>query len=92
MEADLLIVHGDLSSQATPCFGRRETMFERAVAISRSALAALPDSSRRSPDWQMLRRDTPCEAEARQALREVYDGLTEGFDLPHLVAARAALA
>ena len=39
-----------------------------------------------------LRRDTQREAEARQALREVYDGLTEGFDLPHLVAARAALA
>jgi hypothetical protein len=39
----------------------------------------------------ILRRGTPMEFEARGALQVVYDGLTEGFDLPHLVAARQAL-
>jgi hypothetical protein len=38
-----------------------------------------------------LRRGTPKEDESRRALRDLYDSFTEGFDMPHLVAARAAL-
>ena len=38
----------------------------------------------------VLRRGTP-EADAVHALRDVYDQFTEGFDVPQLVAARAAL-
>ena len=40
----------------------------------------------------VLRRGTPTEADAALALQEVYDGSPKGFDTPHLVAARAALA
>jgi hypothetical protein len=38
-----------------------------------------------------LRRGTQHEESTRRELRELYDSLTEGFDLPQLVAARAAL-
>jgi hypothetical protein len=39
-----------------------------------------------------LRRGTAREHETLRALGDVHDGLTEGFELPQLAAARIALA
>ena len=92
LAADLLIVHGDLLLDTTESdSSAAEVMFERSVAISspRGARAAELRALTRLAE---LRRGTEREAEARQALSDVYNGLTEGFDLPHLAAARAALA
>ncbi|MET0911600.1 MAG: hypothetical protein ABWZ99_19195, partial [Ilumatobacteraceae bacterium] len=92
VEADLLIVHGDVVVAGSPSeTSTAVSMYERAAAIAghRSARTAQLCALTRLAE---LRRGTPREDEARQALREVYDGLTEGFDLPHLVAARASLA
>lgn len=91
VEADLLIVHGDLVLAKAPSdVSTAAAMFERAVAIAapRGARAAQLQALTR---LTVLRRGTAAEQEARRALRTVYDSLNEGFELPHLVAARAAL-
>jgi predicted ATPase len=91
VEADLLVVHSDvLLAVDAPDPSAVEAMLERAVAIARPR-GAHAAQLRALTRLAVLRRGTAGENEARQALREVYEGLTEGRDLPHLVAAREAL-
>ena len=91
VEADLLIVHGDLLLATDPAqASRAEEMFERSVAIA-APRTARASQVRALTRLAQLRRGTPAEADAMSSLREIYDGLTEGRELPHLVEARAVL-
>jgi predicted ATPase len=92
MAPDLGIVHGQLQLLLNPPDAPAAIAeFQRTADLAggrgarMAQLQALTHLAR-------LRRGTPGEAEAVHALQEVYDGFTEGFDSPHLVAARTALA
>jgi predicted ATPase len=91
VEADLFIVHGDLLLAGDPPDpSAAESLFERAVAIA-GPRGARTSELRALTRLALLRRGTTGEDATRRALSKVYDGLTEGRDLPHLVAARRAL-
>ena len=89
VEADLLIVHGDLIlDQAPSDASTAAAMFERAVAIAGPRGAWRLAQVQALTRLAVLLRGTASEHEARDALQLVYDGLTEGFDLPHRRGAR----
>jgi hypothetical protein len=88
---DVGIAHGDLLLAAAPPDAREaEDIFERTarLAADRGARMAQLQALTR---LAVLRSGTPAAVEARRVLRQVYDQFTEGFELPQLVAARAAL-
>jgi tetratricopeptide (TPR) repeat protein len=88
---DFLILRGDLLMAGSPADPAAAIdRYEQAVAVARprSARAGLLRALTR---LVAVRRGTPQEAAAREALQEVYDGLTEGRDLPHLLEASALL-
>jgi hypothetical protein len=87
---DVGIVHGDLLLVLSPPdVPAAEAVFERAAELAgrRGARMAHLQALTRIA---VLRRGSPGETGALRALQEVYDNFTEGFDTPHLVAARAA--
>jgi predicted ATPase len=91
VEADLLIVHGDLMlAGSPPDQGAAAVKYEEAVSISarRGARAGQLQALTR---LVTLRRGTSDETDAMERLRELYDTMTEGRDLPHLRAAQAVL-
>ncbi|GAB3197010.1 LuxR family transcriptional regulator [Geodermatophilus arenarius] len=67
-----------------------EELFERAAA-SAEAYGARMIHLIAATRLATLRRSTPRRDEALADLRAAYDGFTEGFDTPQLVAARALL-
>jgi predicted ATPase len=89
---DVGLVHGDLLlSLPAPDVTEAVAVFERVVKVTAEQQARLPQLQALTR-LATLRRGTPDEAAAQDALRELYDGFTEGFDTAPLVAARAALA
>ena len=92
MGPDVGIVHGELLLALTPPdVAAADAEFERAAELAGDRGARMAQLQALT-HLAVLRRGTPGEADAARALQEVYDGFTEGFDSPHLVAARAALA
>ena len=90
-EAEVGLAHADLLLALSPddVDGAVE-MYERTVELAKARgarMAQLVALTRLA----FLRRGTPKEDEARLALQEVYARFTEGFDLPHLIAARRVL-
>jgi hypothetical protein len=91
MAPDVRIVHGELLLALTPPdASTAEVELDQAAGLAglRGARMAQLQALTHLAN---LRRGTPREAGAREALEAVYDGFTEGFDSPHLVAARTAL-
>jgi hypothetical protein len=91
MGPDVGIAHGDLLlGLSPPDVPAADAVFDRAVKLAggRGARMAQLQALTR---LAALRRGTPDESDAVRALREAYDCFTEGFDTPHLVAARATL-
>jgi predicted ATPase len=88
---DVSITHGDLLLGASPPdVVAAEAAFEQAARLAGergSRMAQLQALTRLA----VLRRGTPREVDALDALRDVYDRFTEGLDSPPLVAAREAL-
>ena len=90
-EAEVGLAHADLLLALSPddIEGAVE-MFEQTVELAK-ARGALMAQLVAQTRLAFLRRGTPKEAQARSDLQDLYCGFTEGFDLPHLIAARAAL-
>ena len=90
-EVEVGLAHADLLLALSPddVEGAAE-MFVRTVELAKARgarMAQLVALTRLA----FLQRGTSKEADARAALEELYSRFTEGFELPHLVAARAAL-
>ena len=92
MAPDIGLVHAELLMSANPPDpAAAETELVRVEAIA-SARGCHMAHLRTLTLLAQLRRGTAREHETLTALADVYDSLTEGFDLPQLVAARIALA
>jgi hypothetical protein len=91
MAADVGLALADLLVASAPAdIAGAEAVLERVATLASARgcrMAHLQSLTR----LVGLRRGTQHEEATRRALRELYDSLTEGFDLPQLVAARAAL-
>jgi hypothetical protein len=88
---DLDIAHGELLlAGAEPDVASAEALFEKAAAEAGSRGARIP-RLRALTHLVEVRRGTPGEAKTLDALRALSETFTEGFDSPHLLAARAAL-
>lgn len=86
---DVGLIHGDLLLELQPPdVPAAEAAFER-VAHLAGGRGAKMAQLRALTRLAVLRRGTPGEGEALRDLREVYDSFTDGFDVPHLLAARA---
>ena len=91
MAADVGIAHGELLLAMSPVdVPAAEAVFERTAKLAATRGDRM-SQMRALTRLTELRRGTPHEDETRRALQDVHDRFTEGFDLPHLVAARAAL-
>ena len=91
MAPDVGIVHGELLLVLTPPDApAADAEFERAAELAGGRGARMAQLQALT-HLAVLRRETPGEADALHSLQDAYDGFTEGFDTPHLVAARAAL-
>ena len=90
-EAEVGLAHADLLLACQPeDVDGAAAMFERTAELAHARgarMAQLVALTRLA----ILRRGTPAEEAARDALQEVYAHFTEGFDLPHLIAARRVL-
>ena len=92
MGPDVGIVHGELLLALTPPdVPAADAEFQRAAELAADRGARMAQLQALT-HLAVLRCGAAGEAEAVHTLREVYDRFTEGFDSPHLVAARAALA
>jgi predicted ATPase len=88
-EAELYRQKGELLLQQ----GHREAaeeQYHKALSIAR-AQEAKSWELRAAVSLARLRRDQDRHADARAALRQVYDWFTEGFDTPDLKEAKALL-
>jgi predicted ATPase len=85
------VVHGRLLLAAQPPdASAAEAAFEQAAHLARGCGAKM--AHMQALTWLAnLRRGTAGGDRSRRTLQELYDSFTEGFDRPHLVAARAAL-
>ena len=91
MASDMGIVHAELLLALTPPDAPAAIApLERAAQLAEARGARMAHVQALT-HLAVLRRGTPGEADALHALQELYDGFTEGFDTPQLVAARAAL-
>jgi len=91
MGPDVGLAHADLLLATTPADNAAaEDVLEHVVSLASERgcrMAHLQALTRLAG----LRRGTPHERDTLRALRQVYDTLAEGFDLPQLASARAAL-
>ncbi len=87
-EAELHRLHGELLAELK--VGAAEETLARAVAISRGQ-GSLALELRAATSLARLRAAQGRKAEARETLAPVYEGFTEGLDLPDLVEARELL-
>jgi predicted ATPase len=91
MAPDLAIVHGQLLLALTPPDAPAAiAQLERAAQVAGRRGARMAQLQALT-QLALLQRGTPGEAAAIDALQAVHDEFTEGFDSPHLVAARTAL-
>jgi hypothetical protein len=91
MGPDVCIVQGDLlRALDPPDLAGAEASFVRAAELAAGHGARMTELQARTRLVE-LRRGRPDERDAVDALAAVYDELTEGFDTPPLLAARAAL-
>ena len=93
MAPDVGIVHGELLLALTPPDApAADAEFERAAELAGGSRGPDGPAAGAHPPRRPAARDAGRGRRRRTRSQEVYDRFTEGFDSPHLVAARAALA
>jgi len=91
MAPDVAVVHGQLFLVLTPPDAPAAIAQLQQAADVAGARGARMARLQALTHLAELQRGTTGETNAVRALQEAYDGFTEGFASPHLVAARAAL-
>jgi predicted ATPase/class 3 adenylate cyclase len=82
LKGDLLLALGDA--------GGAKALFEKVIGATSKLGARMPEL-RAATRLTRVRRATGTQPDGSDALREVYETFTEGFDMPDLVDARAEL-